>query len=231
MKVKNVELRSERQNGLIGDIFLPKGFPGSVSADYVTYQIWDSAQALCSSIMSALSANSVFKGIGVGDEGASALSATTNWILRQGLGKVASISFAYKSGSLMGADSKRYRLLADIVNDLALSINLLSPFLSPSIRPYVYACSSVCWAIVGIAGSCTRTALTIHQARANNAADVQAKDQSQETLVELIGLGLSYFIVSMVGNEPKLVLTIFTLFITLHLFCNYNGNIYKISFQ
>ena len=81
------------------------------------------------------------------------LSATTNWILRQGLGKVASISFAYKSGSLMGADSKRYRLLADIVNDLALSINLLSPFLSPTIRPYVYACSSVCWAIVGIAGS------------------------------------------------------------------------------
>ena len=61
-------------------------------------------------------------------------------------------------------------------------------------------------------------------------ADVQAKDQSQETLVELIGLGLSYFIVSMVGNEPKLVLTIFTLFITLHLFCNYNGEICKISF-
>ena len=73
----------------------------------------------------------------------------------------------------MGADSKRYRLLADIVNDIALTVNLISAFLPYTIRPYVYAVSSTCWSIVGIAGSCTRTALTIHQARANNAADVQ----------------------------------------------------------
>ena len=73
----------------------------------------------------------------------------------------------------MGADSKRYRLLADIVNDIALTVNLISAFLPYTVRPYVYAISSICWSIVGIAGSCTRTALTIHQARANNAADVQ----------------------------------------------------------
>merc|ERR1712106_189076 len=172
--------------------------------------------------MGALSTNAVFKGMGIGDEGASALSATTNWILRQGLGKCASITFAYRSGAAIGTDSKRYRLLADIVNDCALTINLLSAHVSPSIRPYIYACSSVCWAIVGIAGSCTRTALTIHQARANNAADVQAKDQSQETLVELVGLAVSYFIVSMIGNHPFAVLVLFAIFISLHLTCNYN---------
>jgi len=222
MHVKNVVI-AKQQTGLLAEIFLPKGYPASVSDDYIAYQFWDSAQALCSSVMGALSANAVFKGIGVGDEGASALSATTNWILRQGLGKCASITFAYRSGAAIGTDSKRYRLLADIVNDCALTINLLSAHVSPSIRPYIYACSSVCWAIVGIAGSCTRTALTIHQARANNAADVQAKDQSQETLVELLGLAVSYFIVSLIGNHPIAVLVLFAIFIALHLTCNYTA--------
>merc|ERR1712106_517431 len=103
--------------------------------------------------MVALSTIAVFKGMGIGDEGASALSATTNWILRQGLGKCASITFAYRSGAAIGTDSKRYRLLADIVNDCALTINLLSAHVSPSIRPYIYACSSVCWAIVSMIGN------------------------------------------------------------------------------
>ena len=109
-------------------------------------------------------------------------------IVIKGLGKLASISFAYMNGSRMGADCKKFRLLADIVNDLglfwmvfglpivfgfcmapnstikALTINLLSSFLPYEIRPYIYAISSICWAIVGIAGSCTRTSLTIHQA-------------------------------------------------------------------
>jgi hypothetical protein len=43
----------------------------------------------------------MFKGVGVGDENASAVAATTNWIMRQGFSKVASIVFAYTKGSRM----------------------------------------------------------------------------------------------------------------------------------
>lgn len=31
-------------------IFLPQGYPDSVSGDYISYQIWDTAQAFCSTI-------------------------------------------------------------------------------------------------------------------------------------------------------------------------------------
>lgn len=31
-------------------IFLPQGYPDSVSKDYTAYQIWDTAQAFCSTI-------------------------------------------------------------------------------------------------------------------------------------------------------------------------------------
>lgn len=37
------------------EIFLPHGFPDSVSEDYVTYQIWDTIQAFCSTISGGFS--------------------------------------------------------------------------------------------------------------------------------------------------------------------------------
>lgn len=35
---------------LLKEIFLPQGYPFSVSKDYIHYQIWDTVQAFCSSI-------------------------------------------------------------------------------------------------------------------------------------------------------------------------------------
>lgn len=32
------------------EVFLPQGFPDSVTEDYVEYQIWDTLQAFCSSL-------------------------------------------------------------------------------------------------------------------------------------------------------------------------------------
>lgn len=35
-------------------LFLPHGYPDSVSEDYLTYQIWDTVQAFCSTISGEL---------------------------------------------------------------------------------------------------------------------------------------------------------------------------------
>jgi len=49
----------------------------------------------------------------------------------------------------------------------------------------------------------------LEQARDDNAADVQAKDQSQETLVELFGLILGYLSINLTQEEPVAVITLF----------------------
>ena len=66
-------------------IFLPEGYPKTVSADYLEYQIWDSFQALCSSLTGTLSTHAILKGVGVGD-GATAAAASVRWLLRDGSG-------------------------------------------------------------------------------------------------------------------------------------------------
>lgn len=61
-------------------MFLPEGFPKSVSADYVPYQIFDSIQALASSFTGTLSTKAILQGVGVGNHEATAAAATLNWV-------------------------------------------------------------------------------------------------------------------------------------------------------
>lgn len=63
----------EVENGIslkevVKDIFLPKGFPSSVTSDYIPYQFWDTVQALASSLTAVLSTAAILKGAGVGNE-------------------------------------------------------------------------------------------------------------------------------------------------------------------
>ncbi|KHJ95807.1 hypothetical protein OESDEN_04241 [Oesophagostomum dentatum] len=53
---------------LLINIFLPQGYPYSVSEDYLAYQMWDTLQAFASSLSSALATEAVLKGAGVGDQ-------------------------------------------------------------------------------------------------------------------------------------------------------------------
>ena len=55
------------------EAFLPRGFPESVSPDYVQYQLWDTAQAFCSAITGTLATHATLKGLGVGSDQASAM--------------------------------------------------------------------------------------------------------------------------------------------------------------
>ena len=59
--------------------------------------------------MGSLAVNSVFKGIGVGDEKASSLSATSNWILRQGNSKGRPINLVFLSVTRRSPPSKTPR--------------------------------------------------------------------------------------------------------------------------
>lgn len=61
-------------------VFLPQGYPDSVSEDYINYQFWDTVQAFCSTISGTLTTHAILKGVGVGNDAANALSATITWV-------------------------------------------------------------------------------------------------------------------------------------------------------
>ncbi|CAG5123515.1 unnamed protein product [Candidula unifasciata] len=164
-------------------VFLPQGYPDTVSEDYLSYQIWDTTQAFASSITGTLAAHAVLKGVGVGDASATVMGATLTWLLKDGAGMLGRILFAWSKGTGLDCDAKRWRLFADVLNDFAFFLDIMSPAFG-SYFTLVVCASGICRSIVGVAGGATRAALTQHQARRNNMADVSAKDGSQ-TLVNL----------------------------------------------
>ncbi|KAM3180764.1 hypothetical protein ACTXT7_015674 [Hymenolepis weldensis] len=169
--------------------FLPEGYPKSVSKDYLEYQIWDTVQALASSIIGALAGQAILIGVGVGDASASVLAATLTWLFKDGAGMVGRIVFAGRQG-----------IFADVLNDVAFLIELLSLH-APSLFTLIVCMSSVMRALVGMIGGATRAAITQYQALESNMADVAAKDGSQETLSNLLALFLNLILVSVVtGN-------------------------------
>lgn len=207
---------------LFASAFLPQGFPHSVTDDYLEYQMYDTMQALASSLTGALATEAVLTSAGVGNKDATALAATITWLLKDGCGMIGRIVFSYAKGTELDAESKKWRLMADVLNDLAFFIDLLSPLFISLFLPL--AClSSLLRCIVGVAGGATRTSIVQHQARRGNLADVAAKDGSQETLVNVFALLLSLVLLPIVSGKRTLIWCLFGLFTVIHLFANYRA--------
>ena len=203
--------------------FLPEGYPASVSPDYLRYQVFDTLQALCSSMTGTLSTRAVLKGVGVGDATATAMSGTVSWLLRDGAGMIGRILFATVVASDLDHDAKRWRLAADVTNDIGLVLNILSEHVAPAYFLPMLCLASLFFAVTSTAGGATRASLTQHFAKRHNTADVSAKDGSQETAVGLIGMCLGMAVAVLV--PPTFWWTLATLLSLtgLHLLANYLG--------
>nr|XP_020014226.1 RUS1 family protein C16orf58 homolog isoform X2 [Castor canadensis] len=203
-------------------VFLPQGFPDSVSADYLPYQLWDSVQAFASSLSGSLATHAVLLGLGVGNAKASVSAATATWLVKDSTGMLGRIAFTWWKGSKLDCNAKQWRLFADILNDLAMFLEIMAPIF-PICFTMTVSTSNLAKCIVSVAGGATRAALTVHQARRNNVADVSAKDSSQETLVNLAGLLVSLLLLPLISDCPSLSLGCFFLLTALHIYANYRA--------
>ncbi|KAK7576676.1 hypothetical protein V9T40_012962 [Parthenolecanium corni] len=209
---------------ILQDVFLPRGYPSSVSSDYMDYQIWDTVQAFVSTINGTLTTHAILKGVGVGDQEATALAATVTWILKDGTGMIGRIGFAWWKGYSLDTDCKKWRLVADFTNDIAMCFELLLGFVwFKNYGPIILCISTGMKAIVGVAGGATRAAITQHQAIHGNMGDVSAKDGSQETCVNLVASFLGVFILSFIEDKYWCLWTLFFFNVFWHLFANYKA--------
>ncbi|XP_052347497.1 RUS1 family protein C16orf58 homolog [Oncorhynchus keta] len=208
--------------GVFKSVFLPQGYPESVSGDYLQYQFWDTLQAFASSLSGTLATQASLRGVGVGNQEATVAAATITWILRDGTGMLGRILFAWLKGNKLDSEAKKWRLVADVLNDIAMFMEILAPNF-PTCFTLIVCSAGIFKSIVGVAGGATRAALTLHQARRDNMADISAKDGSQETLVNLAGLLVSLILIPLVTDNPLLTFVLFFLFTILHLCANYKA--------
>ncbi|ERM98082.1 hypothetical protein AMTRI_Chr10g70 [Amborella trichopoda] len=202
--------------------FVPEGFPGSVTPDYVPFQIWDSLQGLSTYIRCMLSTQALLGAIGVGEQTATVIGATFQWFLRDFTGMLGGVLFTFYQGSNLDSNAKMWRLVADFMNDLGMLMDLVSPIF-PSGFVVIICLGSLSRSFTGVASGATRAALTQHFALENNAADISAKEGSQETVATMAGMVMGMLLAHVTRGQPLFIWFSFLSLTLFHLFANYKA--------
>ena len=84
---------------MLQSLFLPEGFPSSVTPDYLAFQAWDTAQAMCSYLRGILATQAILDGVGVGDGTKTVASATLQWVTRDGASMLGGLLFTWWGGT------------------------------------------------------------------------------------------------------------------------------------
>jgi hypothetical protein len=211
-------------------LFLPIGYPHSVDDTYLTYQLYDGLQGLCSYFRGVVSTKAVLEATGVGNVDATAYSAALQWALRDGTGMVGGLVFSYSCSPQFDTHVKEFRLFADVINDVALSLDMVAPYFGRSGRYgyytlWILSASTLCKTMCGMSAGATKGRISQHFARHNgNMADLTAKESTQETLVSLLGMIGGIWVARLLEHAPMSVTWfVFWILTVLHVWANYKG--------
>ena len=219
------------------DVFLPVGFPETVSAGYWEYQMYDSLQGICSYLRGVVSSAHVLHAAGVGNREATAWSAALTWALKDGMGMMGGLVFSSWAAPLFDSYVKEFRLFADLINNLGLTLDMLSPLVPSHWFLWVAAASTLCKTMCGMSAGATKGSITQHFAVSGNLADLLAKEGTQETLISLIGMSFGIALAKYfqtleetaqldpetVGTAWKIQWTVFGALTCLHVWANYQA--------
>ncbi|KAI2503020.1 Vitamin B6 photo-protection and homoeostasis [Fragilaria crotonensis] len=216
---------------VVKDMFLPLDYPHSVTKEYMPYQICDSLQGLCSYLRGVVSTSAVLTAAGVGNSEATAMSAAMTWAIRDGVGMIGALTFSYSASSLFDGYVKEFRLFADIINDVGLTLDMLAPYFGSENILYVGSAATICKIMCGIAAGATKGSITQHFSTRGNMADLNAKEGTQETLVSLVGMILGVMLAKHLNKleeadkftASSVSWTIFIALTIVHVVVNYIG--------
>lgn len=215
---------------VVAKIFLPAGFPDSVSPDYFRYQVYNAVQAFCSSLATLLSSRALLEGFGVGDASATATNAVLLTVTQDVFSRLTTIVAAYLMGPSLFPEAKMFRFLADILNDAAIAFDASTPILRasghPNLRVGALCLAGVSRALCGTICGGAKAALTLHFATplfgTGDIGDVTAKDASKETLLALFGMIAGTFVLPHLTTSHTTHALLLAL-LAAHLLVNYLG--------
>ncbi|EGC32940.1 hypothetical protein DICPUDRAFT_155062 [Dictyostelium purpureum] len=203
--------------------FLPKGYPNSVSPDYIHYYKWLFCQNVVGSVTYVLSTHALLTTV-VGMSVASALpfAAAISWVLKDGLGAFALVFFANKFSTLLDFDLKKYKFRGDILHNLGVLLEMCTPFIQGYFLPLA-SISNLSKGLAGLIYGSTRASLNKSFSIKDNIGDITAKYQSQSMAAYLMGMGIgSTFGLLLSGSTFSGISIVFSLSFV-HMFLGYKA--------
>jgi hypothetical protein len=220
-KVHSIREAVHQINSALRSTFLPSGYPTRTPPGYLRYSAWSWCQDLSTQLRSVLATQRVLEGVGVGREGATALSALMNFLVRDGCGMAATLVFTSVASSRFKSDVKRWRLFADVMVDLGITLEATATLVPKALFLPMISIGNMCKAMCGVAAGACGGAINLHWAKGSDISDVQAKFGAQHTVTGSLGLIFAALFARSVStvNQTKLW-TLYALLTILHVVAN-----------
>jgi hypothetical protein len=212
--IKNIE-------SALRSTFLPSGYPNRTPPGYLQYSIWSWIQDLSTQLRSVLATQRVLEGIGVGREGATALSALMNYLVRDGCGMGATLLFTSGWSSRFRTDVKRWRLFADTILDVGITCEVAAVMVPRAFFLPMISFGNICKSICGVAAGACGGSINLHWAKGSDISDINAKFGAQHTCTGALGLVFAaLFARSVNQTKPVLLWGLYSVLTILHIFAN-----------
>ena len=169
--------------------FLPNGYPESVEKGYGAFSVFQFFASSCSSALMVLSTQTLLVAIGLTSGEALGLSATLNWVIKDGVGQFGGILFANYLGKHheFDSDPKKWRMISGLALDAACMIELAAPLLPSGTFLLSASIANVGKNISFLSASASRAAIHQSIAKKQNLADITAMAVSQGIVASLLG--------------------------------------------
>ncbi|XP_024531511.1 protein root UVB sensitive 5 [Selaginella moellendorffii] len=179
------------------NFFLPAGFPGSVSQDYLQYMLWQLPTNITGWICRALITSSLLQAVGLSTEpgSAAAASAAIKWVTKDGLGAVGRLFIGGRFGGVFDEDPKQWRLYAEVIGSFGGLFELATP-LAPDYFLLLASLGHLTKAVARGLKDPSFRVIQNHFAISENVGDVAAKEEVWEVAGQLIGLSLGVVLLS-----------------------------------
>ncbi|KAF8925805.1 hypothetical protein BGZ47_003024 [Haplosporangium gracile] len=182
-------------------VFLPKGFPESVTPNYWPFAKWQFVHNVAGSVTAVISTQSLLFAMGLG-AGSIPMAAALNWIIKDGLGQLGGVVYASFVSDKFDSEPKRFRFQATVAMQGANVLELLTP-LWPGSFLVIASVSNIGKNMAWLASSATRAQMNKTFALRDNLGDITGKSGSQTTAAGLVGTGLGVVIAALMSHVSE----------------------------
>ncbi|GAX18483.1 hypothetical protein FisN_2Lh140 [Fistulifera solaris] len=181
-------------------VFLPTG---PTPSGYLSFATLNALQDLSTQLRGVLATQRILEGLGVGRADATATSAILNFLVRDGCGMFATLLFTATAASKFAADVKRWRLLADIMVDVGITLEILAAQVPPRFFLLLLSLGNMCKAVCGVAAGACGGTINLHWASCgSDIADIQAKFGAQHAVTASVGLMVAALTTQSLAHVP-----------------------------
>eukprot|EP00741_Cyanophora_paradoxa_P003123 tig00000670_g3032.t1 len=191
---------------------LPAGYPDSTAAGYTTFILWRMFQRTASATMECLATQSLLLSVGMGGAAAGkvgrkglswssiGVGVAVQWVLKDGMGKLAKLFCAAFLGRGYDADTKKWRMRSSFLYHCGTALEMATP-LAPSYFLLLASLANICKQAAIVSAGATRAAIYRAFALRENVGDLTAKGEAQIVLSELAGLGIGIAFAQALGGS------------------------------